>query len=224
MKNLILALIALIGISASAQIEKNIGDFTEIKASNRIKVELIPSLENKVIVETKDEKSVDLTNKNGKLTVRNNLKELVSEDVYNVIVRVYYNQLEKLDAESGSYILTSKAIESKNLKLYASIGSKIEVKINSENIEATGHTGATIKIEGNAKTGTFISNSGASIQSKELKISELSATVNAGGKLDVTATDKLNAKVRAGGSINIYGNPKNVTEKIVAGGSINRIK
>jgi len=45
-------------------------------------------------------------------------------------------------------------------------------------------------------------------------------TVNAGGDSDVYATDLVEAKVRAGGDIIIYGKPKQINQKIVAGGTI----
>jgi hypothetical protein len=49
-------------------------------------------------------------------------------------------------------------------------------------------------------------------------------TVNAGGEAEIYATDFVDAKTRAGGSILIYGKTKQINEKRVAGGSIKQAK
>ena len=79
MKNLLIAATALIAFNTQAQVEKNVGDFSEIRTTNRINIELIPSSKNVVVLDSKDENNVSLVNKNGKLAVKNNLKELVSD-------------------------------------------------------------------------------------------------------------------------------------------------
>ena len=49
-------------------------------------------------------------------------------------------------------------------------------------------------------------------------------TVNAGGKASVNASDLVDAKTRAGGNIYIYGDPKVINQKNVAGGVIKKVK
>ena len=41
---------------------------------------------------------------------------------------------------------------------------------------------------------------------------------------DVYATDLVDAKTRAGGEITIYGKPKQINEKKIAGGTIEQAK
>lgn len=224
MKHLFATLVSLITLGLNAQTDKNLGDFTELKATQRIKIELIPSSENKIQIDSKDENSVSLTNKNGRLIIKNTLKELVSEDAYNVSIRVYFKELNAINAESGSYIFSKETLKSNSLKLTANLGAKIDLKLTSDDVEAKVFTGATMNLEGSAKSGNFIANAGGTIKAKDLKFEDLSATVNAGGKLDVTASNSIKATTRAGGNINIYGNPESVIEKTTAGGNINRIK
>lgn len=114
-----------------AQIEKNVGDFTSLKTSNRIKVELIPSDQNKVIVNEGQEDAVNITNKNGRLILKNTLKELVSEEKYSVTVQVYFNNLENIDAQGGSYIYSQKPIQQNNLKLSVNLGSVVVLDVKT---------------------------------------------------------------------------------------------
>ncbi len=54
---------------------------------------------------------------------------------------------------------------------------------------------------------------------KIVKRNKLVVTVNAGGN-KFYATDLVDAKTRAGGEIKIYGKPKQINEKKIAGGTI----
>lgn len=224
MKNIVLATLALVSLNVQAQVEKNIGDFTEIRTTNRIKVELIPSSENKVVLDSKDESNVSLVNKNGKLAVKNNIKELVSDSDFKINVKVYFKNLNAIEAESGSYIFSNKFVEATKLKLNTSSGSQLDIKIKAKNVDAKVFAGATMNLSGKSDTGTLIANAGGFIDAKDLKFTTVDATVNAGGKINTNASETVKATTRAGGSINIYGNPKTVTEKTTAGGNINRVK
>lgn len=224
MKNLLFTVIGLIALNSNAQVTKDMGEFTEIRTTNRIKVELIPSSKSEIILENRDEKNVSLVNKNGKLAVKNNIKELVSDSDYKITVKVYYKTLNAIEAESGSYIIGSKTLETTKLTLKSNSGSQIDLKIKTKNIDAKVFAGATIKLDGKADTGALIANAGGFIDAKNVTFDTVDATVNAGGKIDVKAIESINATTRAGGNVTIYGNPKTVTEKVTAGGNINRVK
>lgn len=224
MKNLLFTVVGLIAFNSQAQVTKDMGDFTEIKTTNRIKVELIPSTESKVILDSKDEKNITLVNKKGKLAVKNKIKELVSDTDYKIVVKVYFKELKNIEAESGSYIFNTKTIDSNSLKISSSSGSQVHLKVKTKELEAKVFAGANITLEGSATTGTLIGTAGGVIDASKLILDNASATVNAGGKIEVKATNNVDATTRAGGYINIYGNPKTVTEKSTAGGTIKRVK
>lgn len=225
-KNILLAaaFIALPFIS-TAQVEKNIGDFTSLKTTNRIKVELIPADENKIVLKDGQEGSVNITNKNGRLVLKNTVKELVSEEEYSVTVKVYFKNLSEIDAQGGSYIFGSETIKQEKLKLSANIGSTIDVYLSTDNLEASANTGARLKIKGsNSGSVKFLASTGAQIQAGDFTTSRNKVTVNSGSSASVTATDFLDAQVIAGGSIKIYGDPKEIKEKTSIAGTIERIK
>jgi hypothetical protein len=47
---------------------------------------------------------------------------------------------------------------------------------------------------------------------------------HAGGEAAIFATNSVDAKVRAGGDITIFGKPKQINKKIIAGGTIEQAK
>lgn len=224
MKNLLFTVVGLIAFNSQAQVTKDMGDFSEIRTTNRIKVELIPSSESKVVLDSKDESNITLVNKNGKLAIKNTLKELVSDSDYKVSVKVYYKNLNSIEAESGSYVFNTKTIDSNSLKISSSSGSQVHLKVKTKTLEAKVFAGANITLEGSGTTGILIGTAGGVIDASKLILEDATATVNAGGKIEVKAKNNVEATTRAGGYINIYGNPKTVTEKTTAGGTIKRVK
>lgn len=227
MKKYILSLGTVLAFSAvsHAQIEKNVGDFTSLKASNRIKIELIPATENKVVLKESQEKSVNITNKNGRLILKNTVKELVGEEEYSVTVQVYFNDLKQIDAQGGSYIFSDAVLEQNTLDLSANLGSTLKLNLKTEKLDASANTGARLELKGLASTSVkFSATAGGQIRAEHLETARNKTTVNSGSTATITATDFVDVQVIAGGNIKIYGNPKDVKEKTSIGGTIERVK
>jgi hypothetical protein len=68
--------------------EKNVGDFTKVTAFDQIDVMLIPSDENKVILNGSGSDEVELINRNGELKIRMLLTKMFNGDDISAIV--YY--------------------------------------------------------------------------------------------------------------------------------------
>lgn len=209
----------------SAQIDKNVGDFTSLKASNRIKIELIPAAENKIVLKESQADAVNIINKNGRLVLKNTLKELVSEDEYSVTIQVYFNNLKEIDAQGGSYIFSDAVVDQNKIELNANLGSTIKLNLKTETLNANANTGAKLYLKGSASKSVKLSASaGGQIIANELSTLRTIVKVNSGSVVNATATDYLEAQVLAGGSIKIHGKPKDVKEKITLGGTIEYIK
>jgi hypothetical protein len=65
---------------------------------------------------------------------------------------------------------------------------------------------------------------GGTLETSKLISKQTTISVNAGGDASIHATDYVDAKVRAGGSILIYGKPKEINQKSVLGGIIKEAK
>ena len=100
-------------------------------------------------------------------------------------------------------------------------GSSIKLPIDTKKLDVKINSGAEVILTGKAESQTVIANSGGKYYSKTLKAENSSLTTNAGGVIEATSTKSVEAKTRAGGVIDIYGNPKQRNQKKVAGGRIN---
>src|SRR5690606_41662708 len=98
--------------SIYAQIEKNLGDFNELKVYDRIEVELIKSDSNKVIITGKNTEGVVLVNKNGTLKIRMSVPKIFNGD--DTTVQLYYTTIDSIDDKEGTVICCNDVIKQYN--------------------------------------------------------------------------------------------------------------
>ena len=217
MKKIVYCLL-LISSVAFSQTEKSVGDFDKVTAFDQIDVTLIPAKENKVLLTGSGSEEVELVNKNGELKIRMPLTRLLDGD--NVSATVYYKKIEAVEANEGSRIASEATFTTTSFDIKAKEGSEIKIKLQVDRLTVRVANGSTINLSGTAKNQEVLVNSGGIYEAEKLVTNQTVITVNAGGESDVFATDLVEAKVRAGGDIIIYGKPKQINQKIVAGGTI----
>ncbi len=206
-----------------AQTEKNVGDFTKVSSFDKIDVQLIASNENKVVLHGKEANQVELVNKNGELKIRMPLTKMLSGD--NISATVYYKKLDAVEANEGSRIASKDEISTINFDIICKEGSEIKLtNIQSDRLQVRVSQGSVVTILGTSKNQDILSNSGGKYDGQDCITEQTVVTVNAGGIAHVYATDFVDAKTRAGGEIKIYGQPKQINEKKIAGGTIEQVK
>jgi hypothetical protein len=221
MKNIVyyLLLISSIGFS---QIEKEVGDFNKVTAFDQIAVQLIPAEKNKVVLNGNGSEKVEIINKNGELKIRMPFTKLL--DGENISALVYYKKIDAVEANEGSRIAGEKKITASLFDIKAKEGGEINIKLEVDKLTARVANGARIELEGIATNQDVLVNSGGDFLAEKFHTNQTSITVNAGGNSEVFANEFVEAKVRAGGTIIIYGKPKKINKNIVAGGSIEEAK
>ncbi|MGG7036192.1 MAG: head GIN domain-containing protein [Flavobacterium sp.] len=221
MKKLVFGLLFISSI-AFAQIEKEVGDFTKVTAFDKIDVLLVKSNENKVLLVGKDAGEVELVNKNGELKIRMAMTKMLSGD--GISATVYFKNIEAVEANEGSGIGCGDLISATFFEIIAKEGSHVKLKIDAEKLKAKVVNGSKIEMEGKAKNQDVVVNSGGIYEAEKLKTEQTVVSVTAGGEADIYATDFVDAKVRAGGNITIFGKPKQINQKTIAGGTIEQVK
>jgi hypothetical protein len=217
MKKLVYSLLFISSL-AFAQKEKEVGAFNKVTSFDKIDVILIASDENKVVVDGSGSDDVEIVNKNGELKIRMRLTKMLSGD--NVSATVYYKNIDAVEANEGSRIASDETFEATTFDVIAKEGSEIKIKVNVDRLTLRTANGSTVKISGKAKNQDVIVNSGGIYEAEKLITNQTVITANAGGDADIYATDLVDAKVRAGGDIRIFGKPKQINQKIIAGGTI----
>lgn len=218
MKKIVVIAIALFSQMTFSQVTKNVGDFDKVTGFDKIEIHLIASNENKVELKGKYESEAELVNNNGELKIRLPFGKLLNGD--GLLATVYFKKLEAIEANEGSFISCEDELKAIDFKLIAKEGSKIVATVTAKKITIISSSGAEIDLSGKTQNLDVVTNSGGKFEGKNCIAAQVAVSVNAGGYADVYATDLVNAKTRAGGTITIYGKPKQINQKTVLGGTI----
>ncbi|WP_298492677.1 head GIN domain-containing protein [uncultured Algibacter sp.] len=224
MKTLIKVIVLFVSTICLSQnpIEKTIGEFSELKVYDLIEVELIKSDNDKISITGKNATNVLVNNKNGTLKIKMKLEEAF--DGNKTKVKLYYTNIDVIDANEGSYVHSEDTINQFEIDLNAQEGGKIDVNVDVKYINVRAVTGADIAAAGVAKHQDVSIYTGGDYNGKLLKTELTEVSIRAAGEAHVNATKKVVAKVRAGGNIFIHGNPDQIDESRVLGGKIKRVE
>jgi Putative auto-transporter adhesin, head GIN domain len=223
MKKLII--LAFIGFSQfiSAQVSKNLGDFTAVRVFDQINVTLVKSTENKIVIKGDKAGDVEVVTKNNDLKIRMKLTKLLQGE--DVEATVYYTgNINQVEASEGAFVGSSDTFTGTAFEVSAKEGATVKLNLEVSKLNSSAGSGGILELTGSATNHDIVIKSGGILKGKSLETSQTVIAINAGGEADVYATELVEAKTRAGGDIDIYGNPKQVNESKTAGGRINIIK
>jgi hypothetical protein len=219
MKKIILIVFVLLTQLNFGQTTINLGDFDEIKVFDQLNVTLIPSNENKLVITGTNQGNVETVNRNGLLKIRISLAKIF-EDNTNIKATLYFRKLESIDANEGSMVSCDTTFEQIAMDLSAQEGARIEVEIDVEKSSVEAFSGGIINVSGKAVNQKVMINTGGVLKAKDLVTSQTTINISAGGNAEINATTLVDAKVNAGGTIRIYGKPKQIKQQELAGGKI----
>lgn len=218
MKKIILIAFVVISQFSFSQTTINLDDFDTLKVFDQLNVTLVSANENKVEISGKNESSFETVNKNGVLKLRMSLTKMLSGADTKVIL--YFKNIKSIDADEGSIVSSKHIFKQTTMDLSSQKGAKIELDLDVENTSIKISLGGIINLTGKALTQKVTINSGGMFYGKDLVTSQTTVSISAGGSADVNATTLVNAKVNAGGTIAIYGKPKEIKQETFAGGII----
>lgn len=216
-KILIIAFVIFAQISFG-QVTKNLGDFSDIKVFDKLKVTLISSSESKAEITGNRAAEVEFVNKNGELKIRMPFPKLLSGD--DITIKLYFINIESITATEGSFVSCDTSFKQTIMDLSAKEGAQINIDLDVEKVNVKAVTGGIIELSGKALNQDVVIMSGGILQSKELHTSQTSINVSAGGNAEIYASTLVDAKVKAGGSIYIYGSPRQINKETLFGGTI----
>lgn len=218
----ILAIVISSTLFAQEPIEKSIGEFTELKVYDLIEVELFKSNKNEVIISGKNAKEVLVNNKNGKLKIKMSLEHIFNGE--KTKIKMYYTSVDIIDVNEGAKVHSKDVFKQFEIDLRAQEGGKIDIKLNTNYVNIKAVTGGSIKILGKSLGQDISLSTGGIYEGSELKTDKTEVAIRAAGEAYVNASDVVDIKIRAGGDVFIYGNPKTVNESKVLGGRVKKME
>lgn len=201
-----------------AQSTRNVGEFSSLKVYNKINVTLIKSDESKVETEA-DDAGIETVNKNGELKIRLSPARILQGN--KVSVNVFYENLNDIQASQGSSVGSATDVESSMLTLVSNEGSMINLRVDTKKLNVKTNSGGVVQLSGVADNQDIVVNSGGKYFGENVESENTSVSANAGGIASVNVSDSVNATTRAGGIIDVFGEPDDRKVKNVIGGKVN---
>ena len=214
----ILALVVLPNL-LSAQTERKIGDFQKLSVYDGINVELIKSDTNRVEINGKNTAYIVVKNKNGDLKIRLSVERRFSGN--RTKVSVFYKNLYSVISHEGANVFSKDTINQADLNLKANSGSRQNMIVKLNTLQATATAGAKINIKGLAKYQELSATTGAEIMVSKVENEEANVVSTTGALIDVSTTKDLKVNSKIGGIINVHTKTDKITEKISVGGAVN---
>ncbi|MBO9582971.1 MAG: DUF2807 domain-containing protein [Flavobacterium sp.] len=222
MRKLIIGAAILFVQMSFGQVTKELGDFDTVKVFDKLSVKVVQADQNRIVIKGSREAEVEVVNKNGILKLRMPFPKLLSGN--DLSVTLYYKHIELIDANEGATVTSNEAIKATSFKVSAQEGAVINVDLDVDKLKVSSVSGGSITLTGKATNQDASLGAGGYLLASKLETSQTTVSVSAGGKADVKASTLVDAKVSAGGSIYIYGKPKQINQKTVFGGKIEEVK
>ena len=214
-------LICFYAISAFAQRSTTIDieKFTELKVYDRIIVTLVKSNTNKLVITGDDKDEVEISQKGDLLKIKMEFDNFLDGNEAKATL-FYTEELALIDANENGKIMSNEVYKGTKTDIRGQEGGVIDLKVDLDYLYLRSISGSEITLRGNCTIQEASVNTGGKAYNKDLNTKETTVTVLAGGRADVKASEKVTAKVKAGGSIYIYGNPKEIQKDKIFGGKI----
>lgn len=207
------------GFTASAQeITTNLDDFSTVKVYDQISLKLVASAENKIVITGVKTEDVETVIKGNTLKVKmRTLKLLQGEDI---TATLYYKNIDYVGVYEGAYVSSENTFKSTSFEVDAQEGGVAKLILDVQKLKTRIKTGGEMELSGKAAFHDNSITSAGKLKAKPLETETTEIMIIAGGSADITVKNLADAQIRAGGTIDIYGNPKQVKKRTAAGGKI----
>ena len=215
---LLLFLMGTAPLAAQRIIDREVGEFREIKVYDLIEVNLIKADENRILIKGDHVDDIRFVNRDGVLKLKMELeKKFQGEDTF---IEVYYTGLKVIDANEGAHIVCNELVEQDRIELRAQEGARIDIGMKVRDAEIRAVTGGVIAAAGLASNQVITLNTGGIFEGRDLRTENSSIRVSAGGEAKLYATLEADVQIRAGGDVYVYGNPERLYKDKIFGGRI----
>lgn len=215
-----IALLLLGTSSVFAQLSRELDAFRQLDVTDKINVKIVPSTIDKIIIEGELANQMELTQVNDELRLKMTGSYVLQGE--KVFATLYSTKVSSIIARKGAQVNNADSIlKLDSIYLSANEGANIDLVIQATEVKAWATTGGTINLAGTGNLQNINVALGGGYLAKDLVTQEAVARVSAGGKIQINVSKRIDVQTRAGGIVDVYGNPKDRKQRKLAGGKIN---
>ena len=214
----ILLLFLFVSFISNAQTIR-LGQFNKVKVFDGIRLTIIPSDADSLVVEGKNKSFLSYKNKNGRLYLRMDIKKRFGG--FNTTVALFSsNPIEEIDANEGAFVSCQDVLFQPSILLKSQEGAEIDAFLDVQKGKTKTASGGIINLKGAAVVQHHSVVTGGVVDAASLESEQVEVRVKAGGRAAVNATELAEIKVSFGGYVSVYGQPKKLTKSVAVGGNI----
>jgi hypothetical protein len=146
-----------------------------------------------------------------------------SYDGEDTVVVLHYTTVDVIDANEGAKVTVKDPIEQYEIDLKTQEGAEIRAEIKTTYANFRAVTGGVISVTGSSKNQDITIYTGGIFNGKDFVTEQTEVSINAAGEAYINATELAEVRVKAGGNVFIYGDPKEIDQSSVLGGTIKRM-
>ena len=200
--------------------EFEIDNFTQLSLHSGWKVLLIPSDENKLVLEANENlvELLEIEQKGNRLKID---AEKLIKKADSKLIQLYYNQkLTEITTSSGIYLIAEETKHDGHLKLTSTSGSKVEINFEGDKLVAETTSGSSIHLAGSSSNLEVKSTSGSGFEAEEFQVKKVKAKANSGANIYLNVEKELEAKATSGAIIKYNSDVENLSKDTNSGGNI----
>lgn len=211
------------GIYAQEKRSLGLDTFSEVKVFDGISVTLVPDTENKAVITGIDAQDVTLVQSRGILKIRMSIQRIFSG--HNTFVELHYvDPIDIIDVNERSFVGSDVVLKQVDLTIKAQEGGETDLKVDLNRLDVKAVTGGIVEVKGIATVQDIDINTGGNYDGMDAPGDQIEVRVSAGGSATVRGSKYVKADVRAGGTINVFGNPEVLEKGKFIGGTINEME
>ena len=195
------------------------GEFNKIKVFDGIRLTIIPSDADSLLVDGKNKSFLSYKNKNGRLYLRMDIRRRFGG--FNTTVALFSSSpLDEIDANEGAYVSCQDVLFQPSILLKAKEGAEIDAILDVQKVKTKTASGGIVNLKGSAVVQYHSVVTGGVVEAATLDSEQVEVRVKAGGRAAVNASEIADIKVSLGGSVSVYGQPKQFIKSVAVGGNI----
>ena len=136
----------------------------------------------------------------------------------------FFKKIDNIEVNEGAFVTSDEIFNQTSISLEAKEGAEIKLKLAVQKVKIRAVSGGIIKIQGKATNQEVSIGTGGILEAENLETEQTTIKITTGGEAQIRASAYVDAQVRAGGTITIFGNPKQIDKKTVLGGTIQEAK
>lgn len=232
MKRILIILILAAPIATYSQsvetFTREVENFTKIKASNGVKVNLVNGTPGTIKVNSRrvDKEDIIIEVHGNTLRLSIDAWSQLREHHHNweVEIDVPIRSLSSITCVTGAMVTTEAPLRGDKMKITSNTGGELFLDLNYGEVVATISTGAVAKLKGSAELLEITSSMGAEVEANRLEADYVYAKAGMGAVLEVYAKKEITSSASFGGEIEVLGNPDRTHTKRSMGGEIKGIR